>query len=182
MNIAIKTAIIGAAAILSVPAAISGDKSEAPAPTAQYDFLLGDWNVEAATMQADQSLLEGSGVMNVYAIHDGQTLQADMRVRFTNDTGFVGSTMRTYDAANQNWAVSWVPAGAQAGAGGVGTWQETRMVESWPGGEDQFGVYRDTLTLSDITDDRFVVSMDRRYVDGPTIEGVWRYVATRREE
>lgn len=176
--------LFGAAimAFVAFTVAAASDSSHAPPATAQYDFLLGDWNIDAETMQPDQTMLGGSGVMNVYAIHDGQTLQADMRVQFVNDTGFIGSTMRTYDAANENWAVSWVPAGAQAGAGAVAVWQGDRMVETWPPGEDQRGKYTNTLTLFDITEDRFVVSMNRQYIDGPTIEGVWRYVATRRDE
>lgn len=183
MNIVFRTVITIVLAFASALSAVAaGDESHKPPAAAQYDFMLGDWSLEAATMQPDQTLLGGSGVMNVYAIHDGRTLQADMRVKFADDTGFIGSTMRTYDAANENWAVSWVPAGAQAGAGAVAIWQDDRMVETWPGGEDQRGKYQDTLTLFDITEDRFVVSMDRHYVDGPTIEGVWRYVATRREE
>lgn len=172
-----KTAIIIA---IALAASLGSDDSQTMPASAQYDFMLGDWDIEAATMQPDQSLLEGSGVMSVYAIHDGQTLQADLKVDFVNETGFIGSTMRTYDAANDNWAVSWVPAGAQAGAGAVAVWQDDRMVETWPSTADQFGEYHNTLTLFDITEDRFVVSMDQHYVDGPTVKGVWRYVATRR--
>ncbi|WP_394692308.1 hypothetical protein [Hyphobacterium sp.] len=152
-----------------------------PEPTAQYDFLLGDWDLEAATMLPDQTLLPGSGVMNVYVVHEGHTLQADMRVEFENGTGFIGSTMRTYDPVNENWAVSWIPAGSQASAGATAVWQEDRMVETWPTGQDQFGPFETTLTFSDITEDRFVVSQDYRYVNGPVIEGVWQYVATRRD-
>ncbi|WP_370337430.1 hypothetical protein [Parvularcula marina] len=166
----------------SATASAADNATEKISATAQYDFILGDWDIEAATMQQDRSLLEGSGVMSVYAIHDGQTLQADLQVQFVNETGFIGSTMRTYDACNENWAVSWVPAGAQANAGGTAVWQDDRMVETWPSAKDQFGEYRTTLTLFDITENRFVVSMDHHYVDGPTIEGVWRYVATRRDE
>ena len=172
--------IFAAATILSVPA-FSDDAQTLPSPTDQYDFLLGDWDLEAATMQPDQSLMPGSGVMNVYTIHEGQTLQADMRIEFENGTGFTGSTMRTYDAANENWAVSWVPAGAQTNAGGVAVWQDGRMVETWPSSRDQFGTFETTLTFSDITEDRFVVSQDHHYINGPTIEGVWRYVATRQD-
>lgn len=175
------TVIFAVAGAAIFTAAKAGDGSEAIAPAAQYDFLLGDWTVEAATMLPDQTLLQGSGVMNVYPVHDGKTLQADMRVKFDNDTGFIGSTMRTYDYGNANWAVSWVPAGAQAGAGAVAVWRDNRMVETWPQAEDQRGKYQDTLTLFDITENRFVVSMDRQYIDGPMVEGVWRYIATRRD-
>jgi|GEM_PF-1794966 len=172
---------IATACAVAFTAANAGEESEAKAAAAQYDFLLGDWNLEAATMLPDQTLLQGAGVMTVYPVHDGKTLQADMRVKFDNDTGFIGSTMRTYDYGNENWAVSWVPAGAQAGAGAVAVWQDDRMVETWPPAEDPRGKYQDTLTLFDITEDRFFVSMDRQYVDGPLVEGIWRYVATRRD-
>lgn len=158
-----------------------GEETRTTSATEQYNFMLGDWDLEAATMMPDQSLLPGTGVMNVYPIHDGHTLQADMRVMFDNSTGFIGSTMRTYDVANENWAVSWVPAGAQTNTGGVATWQDDRMVETWPQAEDQFGQYDVVLTISDITEDRFVVSMDHHYVGGPTVEGIWRYVATRQD-
>ncbi len=167
------------ALVFAFSTAAFADEARTGNSSEQYDFILGDWDLEVGSLQADQSLLAGTGVMKVYAIHDGQTLQADMRVQFDNGTGFIGSTMRTYDAANENWAVSWVPAGAQAGAGGVAVWQDDRMVETWPQAEDQFGQYEIILTLSDITEDRFVVSMDHQYVNGPTIEGVWRYIATR---
>jgi len=162
--------------------AASASADDATPATSQYDFLLGDWDLEAATMQPDQSLLPGTGIMNVYTIHDGQTLQADMRVQFDDGSGFIGSTMRTYDVANQNWAVSWVPAGAQTSAGAVAVWEQDRMVETWPAGQDQFGPYTINLTFSDITENRFVVSQDHHYTNGPTIEGVWQYVATRRDE
>jgi hypothetical protein len=171
--------ILTIASVAVLSAAASAQESAAPAR--QYDFMLGDWDLEAATMQPDQTLMPGTGVMSVYTIHDGQTLQADMRVAFENGSGFVGSTMRTYDAANSQWAVSWVPAGAQTNAGAIAVWQDDAMVETWPQREDGFGVYQDTLILSDITENRFVVSMDRQYVDGPMISGVWRYVATRRD-
>ena len=103
---------------------------------AQYDFILGDWDIEAATMQPDRSPLGGSGVMSVCAIHDGQTLQADLQVQFVNETGFIGSTMRAYHAGNENRAASWVPAGAQAYAGGTAVWQGDRMVQTWPSAKD----------------------------------------------
>lgn len=157
------------------------DSAPVPSASAQYDFLLGEWDLEAATMQPDQSMMPGTGTMIVYPIHDGRTLQADMRVEFVDGTGFVGTTMRTYDAANENWAVSWIPAGAQAGAGAVAVWQDDRMVETWPPGQDQHGAFENTLTLDEISENRFVVSADRHYVNGPTIEGVWHYIAMRRE-
>lgn len=181
MKTVIKAASLLTAATALSAAAMGDDAQTPPSPTDQYDFLLGDWDLEAATMQPDQTLLPGTGVMNVYEIHDGHTLQADMRVEFENGTGFIGSTMRTYDPMNENWAVSWVPAGSQANAGGVAVWQGDRMVETWPTGQDQFGQFETTLTFSDITEDRFVVSQDYRYVNGPVIEGVWQYVATRRD-
>lgn len=176
MNIA---ATIAFAIAIAISTTARSDEASIASPTDQYDFILGDWDLEAATMMPDQSLLPGTGIMNVYPIHDGHTLQADMRVMFENGAGFIGSTMRTYDVANENWAVSWVPAGAQTNTGGVATWQDDRMIETWPQSEDQFGQYDVVLTLSDITEDRFVVSMDHHYVDGPTVEGVWRYIATR---
>lgn len=183
MNAAVNIAIIFVVAIAAVfSSATASDDSQTIPATEQYNFMLGDWDLEAAAMQADQSMLAGSGVMSVYPVHKGQTLQADMQVDFVNDTGFIGSTMRTYDFANNNWAVSWVPAGAQAGAGAVAVWQGDRMAETWPGGKDQRGEYQDTLTLFDITEDRFVVSMDRQYVGGPKVEGLWRYIATRRNK
>lgn len=173
------TSTFAIASALMIAASASAD--DATPPASQYDFLLGDWDLEAASVQPDQSLMPGTGVMNVYEIHDGHTLQADMRVVFENGMGFIGSTMRTYDNANQNWAVSWVQAGTQTFAGGTAVWDDDRMVETWPVRQDGFGTYQDTLVLYDITEDRFVVSMDRQYVEGPLIEGVWRYVATRQE-
>jgi len=172
-------AIFVVAIVIAFSTTAMSDEARTVPATEQYDFILGNWDLEVATLLPDQSLLPGTGVMNVYAIHDGHTLQADMRVQFDNGTGFVGSTMRTYDAANENWAVSWVPAGAQTSAGAVATWQDDRMVETWPQAEDQHGQYEVTLTLYDITEDRFVVSMNHEYVGGPTIESIWRYVATR---
>ncbi|MBI1233649.1 MAG: DUF1579 domain-containing protein [Alphaproteobacteria bacterium] len=173
---------ISLASALTISDAAMGDDANAAAEDARYDFMLGVWELEAATMQPDQSLMPGTGVMTVYPVHEGQSLQADMQVEFEDGTGFIGTTMRTYDYANGNWAVSWIPAGAQAAAGAVANWQDDRMVEIWPAGEDRMGAFENTLTVSEITEDRFVVSADRHYVNGPTIEGVWRYVATRRSD
>lgn len=181
MKTALKTIGLFAAAVL-ISASAMADDSPTPSPTDQYDFMLGDWDLDAATMLPDRSLMPGTGVMNVYTIHDGQTLQADIRAEFENGSGFIGSTMRTYDIANENWALSWVPAGMQTNAGGVAVWQDGLMVETWPIREDPRGEYRDILRLFDISEDRFSVSMDRQYVNGPLIEGIWQYVATRQAE
>lgn len=183
MNIFTSSAlIVTATCAVTFTAHTFAQDADATPATSNYDFMVGEWDLEAGTMQPNQTIMPGEGTVNVYWVHDGQTLQADMQVEFENGSGFYGSTLRTYDHANENWALVWAPAGGQANAGATAVWDEEgeRMVETWPASQDQMGPFQDQLIVFDITEDRFVVSMDRQYVNGPKIEGVWRYVATRR--
>ena len=56
--------ILTIASVVILAAAASAQ--DAAAPASQYDFMLGEWELEAATMQPDQTLMPGTGVMNVY--------------------------------------------------------------------------------------------------------------------
>lgn len=155
---------------------------DAPPEMEQYQFKIGRWSLTARSMLPDQTFNEGTGDLNVYFIHDGLTIQADMRISFSDGTGFWGSTFRTFRVSEGDWAVTWVPAGSVAGPGGFGVKEGERRVETFPGGSDQFGDYTDTLVFSEISDSYFEVRMDRQYAGGgPLIRGIWQYEATRIE-
>ena len=168
--------------LLSLPwSAVVAQTAATPESLAtQYDFKMGEWTLTARTMKADQTLMEGTGELNVYLVHDGKTQQADMRVEFEDGTGFHGSTMRTLIESEGAWAVTWVQAGGRTAPSGTGRMEGDRVVETFPG-EDQFGSYVDSLVLMEITDSSFSVQMDRQYDDGgPLVQGIWQYEATRR--
>lgn len=142
-----------------------------------YAFLLGDFRMDASTLQPDRTHLRGVGFVSGQRLLEGRILSAEMHVMFMDGSGFRGTTLRSRDREGR-WHVTWVAEGAPTSSSGISEPGTEGCVEVFPG-SDPHGEFRSHLVLSGHDVEGFDVNMDNRYIGGPVIPGVWRYSARR---
>lgn len=64
----------------------------------QFDFWLGDWDVESAASPG------GKGRNQITSINDGCTI----RESYTTSVGYAGTSLNFYDAARKVWHQTWI--------------------------------------------------------------------------
>ncbi|MDU8885439.1 hypothetical protein RXV94_04645 [Yeosuana sp. MJ-SS3] len=77
-------------------------------PNEDFNFMIGNWDIEAKIRQNEIHYIHGKGTMNVYYNQSKDSLFADMRVKFQNFE-VIGTTIRTYNNKTERWDVSWNP-------------------------------------------------------------------------
>jgi len=149
-------------------------------PNEDFNFMLGDWEVEAKIRQNEIHYIHGSGSMNVYYNQSKDTLFADMNVKFQNFE-VIGTTIRTYNDKTERWAVSWNPESGNDVPNIEGAYQGDHFVEI-DYGKDWYGLYTGKLVIYNISEDRFSVRKDKIYDDGIFMKDIWVYEANRLKE
>ncbi|HMC00707.1 MAG TPA: hypothetical protein VKN14_06700 [Flavobacteriaceae bacterium] len=149
-------------------------------PNDDFNFMLGDWEVEAKIRQNEIYYLEGNGTMNVYFNSTKDTLYADMNVKFQNFE-VIGTTIRTYNDTTGKWDVSWNPESGNAVPNIEGAYQGEHFIEI-DYGKDWYGLYTGKLVIYNISDDHFSVRKDKIYDDGVFMKDIWVYEAKRLKE
>ncbi len=144
-----------------------------------YNFVLGNWKLNASSLKPDGSRNHGVGYVHAYPIHDNSATAAEMHVFFEDGTGFRGTTTRVYNVMSGRWDVAWISDGGKATTGHSIANNTDVCDEIWAS-RDQRGTFKDTLRLFDITHDRFEVQMNRLYDGNPRIiKDIWVYTAFR---
>lgn len=145
----------------------------------RLDFMVGDWTVEAWIRQSPIAVLKGQGTMKVYWAENGETLLAQMDIKFPT-FAVQGVTKRTFNPTKELWEISWNPTieGRQVYPHIEGKFNGEHFVElNW--GEDAYGSLLGRLVISNISQDFFKVRKDRLYDDGTLLEEIWAYEARR---
>lgn len=156
---------------------------EAPAETAQFSFLIGDWACTTRFMKQDgKSYREGTAewigvyVLNGYAIQDywiGHGPQGK---------DYFGTNIRSYDQKKGKWMNRWLPAGTLQWSSFESEMKDGKMVMIGGGGTSPRGDFISRNTFYEIGPDSWRWRQDRSYDDGKTwFEGVGFIDAKRRE-
>jgi len=149
------------------------------ADSAGYDFKKGHWQIEAKTMNPDQSHSKGTGYGYVYQNQVG-LVQDNLCIDMEGVPDVIGTTLRSYDENANQWNVRWLAYGASSGIGaGVASEVDGVVVESFAG-EDGYGSFIDEMKFTIHSEDHYVANLSRTYPGGNiTIDCIWCYEAKR---
>ena len=155
---------------------------KAPAETAQFGFLIGEWKCTTRWMQADGTLVDGpAATWTGEYILDGWAIQDHWVSTLPDGSPFYGTNIRSFNPESARWDNRWL---AQGNLQWKYFWAEKvgdTMVMT--GGEGKDGGDRpfvDRNTFYDIQADSWKWRKDRSFDGGETwIEGVGHIHATR---
>ncbi len=139
-------------------------KANFDAHQADFDYLLGDWEFTANNQQWGKS----NGFWSAVRIDGGQILDEYRIVGDNGETYYVTRTLRTYNAALNQWEL--VSTGQGAGLQDVGTGRregaEVRIEQKFGYGTPTPSIWR--IRYYDIKPDGFSWAADRSADDGKT--------------
>lgn len=156
--------------------ATTQDESAAVSKAAQqYDFMLGKYQVHFKAMTPDQDWVEGSGVYITKKVDD-TTIVEEQLLTLKDGTTWNGTATRKLDPKTGKWSVRWVSedGSMQVDSMAVATDSGVQEIAT---GEDQYGTYRDVVTIETLGPGGYSVRLDRTYMDGDqvltTINGLY---------
>lgn len=91
-----RSAVLGLAMTVAMTSAVATGACDSPEHR-QFDFWLGEWNIHTP----DGKL---AGVNHISREHDGCVVHE----RYTNNRGFTGESLNTWDAGRKVWHQTWV--------------------------------------------------------------------------
>jgi len=191
IKLSLVTAVIG----MSVSAAFSGEVAaqerpilyqpnpdspietrnpKAPPETAEFDFVIGDWDAVITWAPPGGKPLTYSAKWHNHWIVDGFVVMQEWRGPF-----LTGTEIRSWDRRQKKWT------GRNVYVNGV--WHETtakfeddKMVVIIEDAEDKNGPFKNRETYDEITENSFKMHSDRSYDGGKTWEkGRYSMVVTR---
>jgi hypothetical protein len=157
---------------------VNSHAQKQPGNPAQFNFMLGDWEVTAKIRNSPASYIEGKGAVNVYFNKSNDTLYAVMKIKFL---GFEvnGVTKRTYNKQKGSWDISWNPENNEPVVLVDGKFEDGRCVEI-NYGKDDHNAFIGRLVIYNISNDHFSVRKDRLYDDGTLMPEIWAYEAKKK--
>jgi hypothetical protein len=190
--------VLIAAALLAAPhlqpacAQHAGAVGAVPAPTtapreaAQFDFLLGQWELELTPKVSGLgALIHGaprlSGVWKAWKAFDGFGVEDELRIVDASANPLsLSHTLRVWDSRNRRWTLQGLDVYRARFSTSQGQWQDGEMRLTGTGNSPEG---KPTLTRTrffDITPNGFRMKQDRSLDDGATWEeGVLSIVARR---
>jgi hypothetical protein len=101
------------AVALAIPAvAAHGPHPDAPPETAQFAFLVGQWDCTTRSMKADGSgEVEGQATWTGYWILDGWAIQDDWESARPDGGVFRGTNIRSFNPQTGKWDNRWLASG-----------------------------------------------------------------------
>lgn len=156
-------------------------KPQPPPETAQFSFLIGDWDCTIHYLKPDGSgYAEGRARWSGHSILAGWAIQDEWTGYAADGSESHGINVRFYDTRTGKWDNRWLEAGALQ-------WQHFEaekvgetMVMTGGEGEDLRGKFLDRNTFYDITPDGWRWRKDRSYDGGETwFVGISQIQATR---
>jgi hypothetical protein len=171
-------------ALLALPAVGAGRSTlnpAAPKETAQFRFLVGNWDCKTRFMKADgKSYAEGTARWNGYYILDGWAIQDDWISAQPDGTEGHGTNIRSFNPKTGKWDNRWLPAGSLQWKYYQSEQVGDTMVMTGGEGKDARGEYVDRNTFYDIAQDSWSWRKDRSYDGGKSwVEGIGYIHATR---
>lgn len=167
-------------------AASPGVGAAAPAEAAQFDFLVGQWELEVTPKASGlAAMIHGAprlvGSWKAWKAFDGQGVDDELRILdASGNPKSLNHSLRIYDAKGQRWLVTGLDVNRARFSSSSGQWQAGEMrLEG--GGQTAEGKPVLTRTrFMEITPDRFKMRQDRSYDNGANWEeGTLTIVARR---
>ena len=162
------------------------DVSHTPEGTAQFDFMLGEWESTSHWMEADQSLREVKAHHRFSRAFGGQGVVDDNFKRADGDETYWGTAIRTYDPQADAWTCRWYDGEQRSWASEFVLRREGDRIVGEMKGSDQHGAYTDRIQFDPADEDTVNWTMVRRYAGLPqpmTIGRIdYRRVSSRSEE
>lgn len=146
----------------------------APSEAAQFDFLIGQWEVEltpkvnglAAMIHGTPQLL---GTWKAWKALDGFGIDDELRiVDGSGNPVALTHARRIYDKANARWVINGLDVYRARFNVGIGRWQEGKMRLHGNGVDGEGKPYRARTLFDDIGADGFRMRQDRSYDGGAT--------------
>lgn len=145
-----------------------------PAALAEFDFVIGDWDVVITWTPPNAEPLTYKAKWHNHWIVDGLVVMQEWRGPY-----LTGTEIRSWDRRQKKWT------GRNVYVNGI--WHETtaefkdgKMIVIIENAEDRNGPFKNRETYHEITDDSFKMYSDRSYDGGQTWEtGRYSMVVTR---
>lgn len=166
------------------PPAAAGEYGElnpaAPPETAQYGFLIGEWQCTIRAMQPDRSFKEGSATWTGRYILDGWAIQDHWISDQPDGSKAHGTNIRSFNPETKEWDNRWLSMGNLQWKYYSSVQQGDTMVMTGGEGSSPNGDFVDRNTFYDITADGWKWRKDRSFDGGESwFEGVAHITATR---
>lgn len=162
------------------------DPTRAPQAAHQFDFLLGEWTVEARPLvNALAAKIHGVpklvGTWRAWRAMDGWGLADEIRLLdASGNPRSVAHALRVVDANGQHWKQVTVDVYRGTMTQGDATWDGTSMLITGSGTDDNGKAFRSRIRFSDITPTSFTYRIDRSWDLGKTwTEGMLTITAKR---
>jgi hypothetical protein len=162
---------------LQIPPDVARYLAGAPPESQQFDFLIGDWTIEAARYKPDGStFLKYKAIWNAKYLNEGRMIVDDFKAYAPTGqavSSFV--TLRTYSETNHRWEMTGLAALQPAvSAEWFGEWKDGEMLMSATGKDPAGNVVRSKIRFFHIAKDSFEWESQVSLDDGRT----WSKTAT----
>lgn len=158
----------------------------APKEGAQFDFLIGQWEVVAKPLaktlgQKIHGVQKLPGVWKAWRALDGWGIEDELRL--TDPSGnprLLAHTVRFYDSNVHKWALNAIDVYKAVTSASTAELKGKDMVSNGQGKEAEGGAYLSRASFTKITAQTFTYRLDRSYDNGKTwTEGVTTIEAKR---
>ena len=146
----------------------AGRNPNAPAETAQLDWMIGEWDLVSKNKMQDGSYFTHKATSTVYYVLDGYAIMDDFRA--LDDKGnatFRGTSFRTFDPRAKKWSIKWVMAGEPGMTDIVAEMKDGKLVMEGKG-YDGYGKFLERAEYYDLSDDHYSFRLARSYDGGTT--------------
>ena len=168
--------LLSLALLLSAGASQSQPPTAPPREAAQFDFLIGQWEIEltpkvnslAAMIHGKPRLL---GSWKAWRAFEGFGIEDELRV--TDGSGNPASlalAQRIFDTKNRRWLISSLDVYRQRFSSATAQWQDGEMRASGQGHSSEGRPFISRSRFHEITPERFRMSQDRSFDEGRSWE------------
>lgn len=159
-------------AFVNVSRAQQGAAPVAPPEVAQFDFLVGQWNIEAKPkMNGVAAMIHGApqflGTWKAWRAFDGFGLDDELRVVDGGGNPIsLNWTLRVYDAKAHRWAIESLDVYGARFSTATAQWQGGEMQLRGSGSTPDGKAYVSRTRFYDIAADHFTMRQDRSFDNG----------------
>ena len=149
-----------------------GAASAAPPEAAQFDFLIGQWDIEVTPKVGGLvAMIHGTprlaGSWKAWRAFDGFGVDDELRVVDGGGNPVnLGHTLRVYDRKAHRWAIESLDVYGTSFAAATAQWQGGEMLVSGAGTMPDGRAYLSRSHFCEIAPDHFKVRQDRSYDKG----------------
>lgn len=181
--------LVAAFALLACTAgshAQHGGAPVAPAEVAQFDFLIGQWDIEATPKVSGLvAMIHGTphllGSWKAWRAFDGFGVDDELRlVDGGGNPVALGRALRVFDAKARRWSIESLDVYGARFSAATASWQGGEMHVSGSGTTSDGKAYQSRTRFCEITADRFTMRQDRSYDNGTTWDEGAITIAARR--